>query len=324
MRSRTQLSLLATVAVFVTIYGLAAWRYDGFLSRGVLFNLLGDNAFLGVAAVGMTFVILLGGIDLSVGSMIGFTSILVATLIGKAHLHPLAAFAVAELVGALFGLGMGVLIQGFALPPFLVTLAGLFLARGLGFVLSLESVTIDHPFYRAVSGWRVFPASGLVFLVVLALGGLVSRFTRFGRTVYAIGGNEQSARLMGLPVARVKVSTYVLSGLCSALAGIIYSVYTSSGNASVGVGLELDAIAAVVIGGTLLTGGVGSVWGTLFGVLILGAIQTMITFEGTLNSWWTRITIGVLLLAFILLQRAMHHRGVTAAAGGTTATAAAR
>ena len=311
--SRTQLSLLATMVVFVAIYGLAAWRYDGFLSRGVFFNLLGDNAFLGVAAVGMTFVILSGGIDLSVGSMIGFTSILVATLIVKLHLHPLAAFAVAELVGAGFGAGMGVLIQSFALPPFLVTLAGLFLARGMGFVLSLESITIDHPFYRVVSGWEMFPAPALVFLVVLALGVFVSRFTRFGRTVYAVGGNEPSARLMGLPVSGVKVATYALSGLCSALAGIIYSVYTSSGNASVGAGLELDAIAAVVIGGTLLTGGVGSVLGTLFGVLILGAIQTMITFEGTLSSWYARITIGVLLLVFILLQRAVHHRGATAA-----------
>lgn len=311
--SRTQLSLLATMVVFVAIYGLAAWRYDSFLSRGVFFNLLGDNAFLGVAAVGMTFVILSGGIDLSVGSMIGFTSILVATLIGKFHLHPLAAFAVAGLVGAGFGAGMGVLIQAFALPPFLVTLAGLFLARGMGFVLSLESVTIDHPFYRAVSGWQAFPAPALVFLVVLALGVFVSRFTRFGRNVYAVGGNESSARLMGLPVSAVKVATYTLSGLCSALAGIIYSVYTSSGNASVAAGLELDAIAAVVIGGTLLTGGVGSVLGTLFGVLILGAIQTMITFEGTLSSWYARITIGVLLLVFILLQRAVHHRGASAA-----------
>lgn len=311
--SRTQLSLLATVTVFVVIYGLAAWRYTGFLSRGVFFNLLGDNAFLGLTAVGMTFVILSGGIDLSVGSMIGFTSIFVATLIGRFHLHPLAAFVLAEGFGALFGAGMGVLIQGFALPPFLVTLAGLFLARGLGFVLSLESLTIEHPFYRAVSGWQAFPATALVFLVVLVAAGFVSRFSRFGRAVYAVGGNEQSARLMGVPVGRVKVWTYTLSGLCSALAGIVYSVYTSSGNASVGVGTELDAIAAVVIGGTLLTGGVGSVWGTLFGVLILGAIQTMITFEGTLNSWYTRIAIGALLLAFILLQRLVHSRGSAAA-----------
>lgn len=318
-RSRTQLSLFATVLVFVTIYGLAAWRYDGFLSRGVFYNLLGDNAFLGLTAVGMTFVILLGGIDLSVGSMIGFTSIFVATLITKFHLHPLVAFALAEIAGVLFGAGMGALIQSFALPPFLVTLAGLFFARGLGFVLSLESITVDHPFYRAITGWQVFPATALIFLVVLVLAAFVSRFTRFGRAVYAVGGNEQSARLMGLPVGRVKVLTYTLSGFCSALAGIVYSLYTSSGNASVGVGTELDAIAAVVIGGTLLTGGVGSIVGTLFGVLILGAIQTMITFEGTLNSWYTRIAIGALLLVFILLQRFVHSRGTAVATTGAGA-----
>jgi simple sugar transport system permease protein len=152
------------------------------------------------------------------------------------------------------------------------------------------------------------PFGALMFLVVFAAGVYVAGSTRFGRTVYAIGGSEQSAHLMGLDVARTKVAVYALSGFCSALGGVALVVYTSAGNAINGTGLELDAIAAVVIGGTLLTGGYGSVVGTLFGLLILSVIQTAIIFEGSLSSWWAKIVTGVLLLAFILLQRVLQPR----------------
>ncbi len=302
--SRTHVPLLATVAVFVLLYAAAALRYEGFLSARVFTNLLRDNAFLGLAAIGMTFVILAGGIDLSVGAMVGCTSILLGKLINLGW-HPLPAVMVALGLGAGAGAGMGALIRHFALPPFLVTLAGMFLLRGLAFVISLETVTIQHPLYSAVAdfGLAVFPATAIVFLLVLAAAIFVAHYTRFGRNVYAIGGNEQSALLMGLPVGATKVRLYALSGFCSALAGVLYTFYTSAGNASAGTMLELDAIAAVVIGGTLLSGGVGYVFGTLVGVLIFGVIQTIITFEGTLSSWWTKIVIGVLLLLFILLQR---------------------
>jgi ribose/xylose/arabinose/galactoside ABC-type transport system permease subunit len=128
-------------------------------------------------------------------------------------------------------------------------------------------------------------------------------YTRLGRKVYAIGGNSQSALLMGLPVGRTRIAVYTISGLCSAIGGILLSFYTLSGAPLIAIGMELDVIAAVVIGGTVLTGGSGYVFGTVLGVLVLGVIQTLITFDGRLSSWWTKIVIGGLLFAFILLQR---------------------
>jgi simple sugar transport system permease protein len=195
----------------------------------------------------------------------------------------------------------------------------MFLARGMGFVVSVESLEITHPWYLTLSAWRLplgtasIPLTALVLAVVVVAGVYLAQFTRFGRNVYAIGGNEEAAVLMGLPVGTTKIWIYGLSGFCSALAGVVYTFYSSSGNASTGVGLELDAIATVVIGGTLLSGGVGSVIGTLLGVLIYGIIQTAITFEGTLSSWWTRIAIGILLLIFVGLQKLLTARTAVSA-----------
>jgi galactofuranose transport system permease protein len=306
---QTKIPLFVTILVFLALYAAAGALYDGFLSTRVFVHLLRDNAFLGLAAIGMTFVILSGGIDLSVGAVVGLTSILVARLVGDG-VHPLPAMLAALAVGGGLGAAMGAVVRYAALPPFLVTLAGMFFARGLGFLVGMESRTIDHPFYGAVAdlGLAVFPVPAAIFLLAVALGLHVARHTAFGRTVYAMGGSEASAVLMGLPVGRTKILLYALSGLCAAAAGVVYTLYTSSGNATAGTTLELDAIAAVVIGGTLLSGGVGSVFGTLVGVLILGVIQTIITFEGTLSSWWTKIVSGALLLAFVLLQRLLHGR----------------
>jgi ribose/xylose/arabinose/galactoside ABC-type transport system permease subunit len=300
---------LATAIVCLLLYLAGGLRYRGFASPGVLINFFGDNSFLGIAAIGMTFVILSGGIDLSVGGMVGLMSVAFALLIEKGHVHPVVAIPMILLGGILFGAGMGFVIHAFGLPPFLVTLAGMFLARGLAYLLKLESIPITHfldEITRAVRlpmGALELPATALIFLATFALAFAVAHFTTFGRNIYALGGNEQSAVLMGLPTGRTKISVYAVSGFCSALAGIVYCLYTFSGNPSAGMGLELDAIAAVVIGGTLLTGGVGYVAGTLIGVLIFGLIQTGLSFEGTLSSWWTRIAIGVLLLLFILLQK---------------------
>jgi ribose/xylose/arabinose/galactoside ABC-type transport system permease subunit len=310
-----QVPLAATIVVFLLLYGAASLRYDGFSSPTVFVNFFADNAFLGVAAIGETFVILSGGIDLSVGALIGFTSVLVAVLIEQYHVHPALAVMLALAAGAVFGRGMGYLIRYYALPPFLVTLGGMFLARGLGFVISLQSIPITDPAYARVSGMRLpvgpsvsVPMTAVIFLAVVAVAVYVSQYTRFGRNVYAVGGDERAGVLMGLPVGPTKVWIYTVSGLCSALAGVVYTLYSSSGYPNAAMGLELDAIAAVVIGGTPLTGGVGYVFGTLMGVLIQGIIQTAIMFQGTLSSWWTRIAIGLLLLAFILLQRILSAR----------------
>jgi simple sugar transport system permease protein len=186
----------------------------------------------------------------------------------------------------------------------------LFFCRGFSLWISRESMQIDHPAFSALSQFSIklpakasLPVSALVWLVILAFGAYLARQTRFGRTTYAIGGNEASARLMGLSVSKTKVLIYTFSGFCAALGGLVFALYTGSGNAVSGTGLELDAIAAVVIGGTLLSGGYGSILGSFIGVMILGVIQTAISFDGTLSSWWTKIFIGALLLVFILLQK---------------------
>ena len=206
---------------------------------------------------------------------------------------------------------MGCLIQWFELPPFLVTLAGMFLARGLGFVVHPQALGIKHPFFSHLVNESLsvplnakvnWPFTATCYVIIFLAATLLAHYTKFGRYVYAVGGDETSARLMGLPIARTKILLYALSGFCSALAGLVYAFYTQSGNPASCVGLELDAIAAAVIGGTLLSGGAGFMVGTLMGVLILGLIQTLITFQGNLNTWWTRIVVGLLVLLFILLQ----------------------
>ena len=307
---RERLPILVTAFVLIALTLAAGRHFDHFLTLRVLMNLLADNAFLGVVAIGSTFVILTGGIDLSVGSMVGLSSIVAASLIRNAHLHPLLGLAIPLLLGVAVGAFQGFLIARYSLPPFLVTLAGLFLCRGLALRVSQESLQIDHPFFQSLTNWSVslpgkasLGAPTLIFLAVLLLAMWIARQTRYGRAVYAIGGNATSARLMGLPVSRTIVLTYVLSGFCAALGGAVFTLYTSSGNAISGTGLELDAIAAVVIGGTLLSGGYGSVFGTLLGILILGVVQTAITFQGTLSSWWSRIVVGILLLVFMLVQK---------------------
>lgn len=310
--ARQHVPIAATVVVCTLLYVIACVLYGerGFFSWGVLLNFLRDNAVLGLTALGMTFVILSGGIDLSVGAVVGTTAILVAVAVERLHVHPAVAILAVLLLGTLFGAFQGGVIHLFRLPPFLVTLAGMFLARGIGFVVSLESVSIRHPWYQRAGDFHValLPLTALLFLVMLLIAVYLAHATRFGRNVYALGGSESSALLMGLPAGRTKVQVYALSGFCAALAGVAYTFYTYSGNASAGLTLELDAIAAVVIGGTLLSGGVGYVLGTLVGVLIYGIIQTAIAFEGTLSSWWTKIAIGALLLAFVLLQKLVQAR----------------
>ncbi len=307
---KRHLPLVATGAIFLALFITASALYDGFFSARVIVTLFSDNAFLGIAAVGMTLVIFSGGIDLSVGAVIGFTSIFTATLMTGSGLHPLAAWSLAIVLGAALGGTMGWLIHGFGLPAFLITLAGMFLARGAGFWLNTESVGIAHPWYDAIANFELsigdlihIPAAALVLVAVMALGYVIAHFTRFGRNLLAIGGSEHSAVLMGLPVGAAKVAVYTLNGACAALAGIVATLYTGSGNPSMGIGLELDAIAVVVIGGTLLAGGRGHVAGTLLGLLIFGTIQSAILFDGRLSSWWMRIVVGALLLVFILLQR---------------------
>ncbi|WP_328746976.1 sugar ABC transporter permease YjfF [Streptomyces sp. NBC_00285] len=314
-----RLPVLVTAGLFLAMYiaGLGRYQNYGFGEPQVFLNLFIDNSYLLVAAVGATFVIMSGGIDLSVGSVIGFTTMLTAWLVEDVGLPLLLVVPISLGVGAFGGFLMGYVIHNFEIQPFIVTLAGLFLFRGLCLVISKESIAITDSAVSTLAETRIplglgdLSIGAVVALVVLGVAFYVLHYTRFGRRVYAIGGNEQSALLMGLPLGGTKIAVYTMSGFCSALAGLLFMLYIQSGDPLHAVGMELDAIAAVVIGGTLLTGGSGYVLGTLFGVLVLGLIKSIIQFEGTLSSWWTKIATGVLLCAFILVQRAMTARKKT-------------
>ena len=322
MKSRF-LPLLVTFIVFLILYGIAYSRFSSFGSMRVVGNLLRDNAYLGITAVGMTFVIISGGIDLSVGSVIAFTGVFCALMIDRHGMHPLVAFAIVLSIGVTFGTLMGILIHFFKIPPFIVTLSGLFLARGMAYVLTTESISIRHPFYLEVSKLvYVFPDKGRftfaagALLVVMVLGIILAHFTRFGRNIYAIGGNPDASLLLGVPVGGTIISVYALSSFLATFAGIVLSLSKRSGDSTIALGVELDVIAAVVIGGTLLTGGVGYVVGTFIGVMLPGVIQTYLTLDGSLTPWWIKIVVGALLFAFIGLQKLLSSQYVLSRQAG--------
>ena len=305
------LPLLATISVFVALFLIGGFLYNNFLTTLVLGDILADNAFIITAAIGTTFVILSGGIDLSVGSMIGFVGVVLANL-DLAGWHPLVSAAMMLAFGLAFGALQGLIIDFCEIQPFIVTLAGLFLLRGGCFMINLDSVPIHHPFVAWYSGLSIpLPGEGElhssagVMLIALVAAIAIAHFTRFGANVYAIGGDRTSATLMGVPMRRTIVGIYALGGFYSALGGVIYAFYTSSGYPLAGTGNELTAIASVVLGGTMLTGGIGMVAGTLFGGMILGLIATLIDFNGSLNGAWIMIISGVLLFIFIVMQRSL-------------------
>ncbi len=313
----------ATIGLFLLIYLFGAFMYGdvGFTTLRTFTTLFVDNAYYGISAVGMTMVLITGGIDLSVGAVASLTGMIIAYGTTVMGIHPLICIAFSLLVGIGLGLLMGWVIHYLNVPPFITTLTGMFLARGVCSLISRESIEISHPMIDSLASWKVFfmhlkdgewvkvkPSSYfnfnvILFFVILLIGIYLLQRTRFGRNIYAIGGNEQSAKLMGLPVGRTKVLVYGFNGLCSVLAGITYALYVKSGwNLSL-QGAELDVITCAVIGGTLLTGGVGYMIGTLFGVMLKALIPALITFNGNLLSWWGKIATGLLLLLFICIQK---------------------
>lgn len=301
--------IYATVALFLVLFIIGSALYQGFFSFQVFSNLFIDNAYLIVISIGETFTILTAGIDLSVGAMIAFVSMITAAML-KNGVNPFVVIVFVLIVGIVFGTVQGILIQKFKLHPWIVTLAGMFFARGASYLISINTITINNYTFSTISRLRIPIAPGafisinvIISLVVLIGAMYLLKYTRFGRTVYAIGGSENSAMLMGLPVAKTKILVYTFSGFCSALGGLLFTIYTLSGYGLHCNGTEMDAIAACVIGGIILTGGFGYVIGPLFGVLTTGIIQSLIMFNGTLNSWWTKIAVGMLLFIFIALQR---------------------
>ena len=308
--------LLTTMTIFILAFFIGGRMYPAMQKEQVFFNLFINDASLLLVSIGMTMVMITGGIDLSVGGVIALTTAASAALL-KNGVSPLVVIPLMILMGIVFGFALGCIIQFLKVQPFIATLMGLFFARGMAYIISLSSVTITDGFYKYLAltaihipflekAYVYIPSliGPLLLLVVIYL----ANFTLFGRTVYAIGNNEQSALLMGLPVARTKIAVYAFGGFCSALAGIVFSISLLSGYGGYAPGMELDAIASVVIGGTMLTGGVGNVIGTLFGVLINGTIVSILQFNGTLSSWWTRIGVGLLTLIFIGIQSLFYMR----------------
>ena len=302
--------VLLPFAVFLAVFFIGGRLYPAMQKPQVFFNLFINDSSLLLVSIGMTLVILTGGIDLSVGGVIALVTTASAVMLRSG----VSAFIVMPLmivIGVALGTFLGWIIQDLKVQPFIATLMGLFFARGMAYIISLTSVPIKNEVYKAIALTPIyipfFPktyiyATTLVGPIMLLVAVYLTHWTRFGRTIYAIGSNEQSAMLMGLPVRRVKIMVYAFSGFCSALAGIVFSISLLAGYGQFATGMELDAIAAVVIGGTALTGGVGNVIGTLFGVLIHGTTVSILQFNGTLSSWWTRIVVGVLTLLAIGVQ----------------------
>lgn len=317
------LMVLATIGIFLVIYLAGALMYGdkGFTKLRTFMMLFVDNAYIGISAVGMTMVLITGGIDLSVAAVASLTGMFIAYGTTVLNIHPIVCMLFAICVAVTLGLAMGAMVTYLKIPPFVATLTGMFLARGVCSLISRDSISIDNALIDDLAGWKLYimKYSGgewvkikpvayinlnvVLFIVMILLGTYILQRTRFGRNVYAIGGNEQSARLMGLPVNRTKMMVYAFNGLCSALAGIAYSLYVKSGWNLALQGGELDVISSAVIGGVLLSGGVGYMVGTFFGVLLKAVIPSLITFNGTLSSWWGKIITGLLVLLFVALQQ---------------------
>jgi ribose transport system permease protein len=305
VRIQRQGALIALVAL--VLFGAARYGHD-FYQGSNLRDLLGDNAKFGFIALGMTFVIMSGGIDLSVGSVVALGGVVATQQSGHGFF---VALLVGVAAGAAVGLVNGLLIAKGGLQPFIVTLATLLSVRGLALQLShtqgvVASSTSD--FQRLSDGtFLTIPLAAWMLFAAFGLGALALRYTAWGRQVLAIGGNPDAAQLMGLHVARVRASVYVLSGALAGLAGVVLGSREGSVDTQAGSGWELTAIAAVVVGGTLLTGGVGSVLSTLVGVFLLQLIFNLINFENgkhviSISSYWESVIRGGFLLVVVLLQ----------------------
>ncbi len=308
------LPTLAALVIFIGMLLYGEFSYGRIFQYSTISNLFINNAHIIIIAAGMTAVIITGGIDLSVGAIVALSSV-AGVLLANSGLNPWLAVLVMVLIGSVFGLFSGVLIQYFNVQPFIATLSAMFLARGLAAILSTDAEKLDPESPIRLLGAKLKLIDGpkvndlevtagviIAVLVVAAVFFLLHR-TRLGRTAYAIGGSEQSAILMGLPVNRTKLWLYTISGTLSGLASVVYTSRIGVGQNIIGDGWEMQAIAATVIGGTLLTGGAGFVLGAVVGSLVLGLMNVLITKDGAVPPEWTTIIIGGILLVFVLLQR---------------------
>ncbi|MDO5337559.1 MAG: sugar ABC transporter permease YjfF [Eubacteriales bacterium] len=317
------LLLLITIVLFFAMYaaGCVVYADKGFSRLQTFMNILINNAGLICVTCGMTCVMLTGGIDISVGSLIAMDCMIMAVGIERWGWKSPVLMLFILVIGIVFGLVQGICIAYLDIQPFIVTMAGMFFARGMTAVICKEQVSIvSDKIFSFLSSYKIsIPFGGyvnkkgilqlpymritvIVALIVVALIFLMLRYTKFGRSLYAIGGNQQSATLMGLDVKKTKLKAYVLSSFLTSIGGICYCLNTMAGTTQQATGLEMDAISSAVIGGTLLTGGVGNVIGSLFGVLINGTISTLVKTNGKLISSWANIITAILLCFFIVLQ----------------------
>ena len=317
--------LIITIVLFVVMYGAGCIIYadKGFTHLQTFLNVLVNNAGLICVACGVTCVMLTGGIDISVGSLVAMDCMFLA--VGMEHwgMKSPVLMLLVLLIGIVFGAVQGFCIAYLDIQPFIVTMAGLFFARGMTAVICTDQVSIvtdtlfvklsstklNIPFgigaYANKKGVLQIPyvrASVVVALIIVVLIFLMLKYTKFGRSIYAVGGNSQSATLMGLDVRKTKMKTYVLSSFLTSIGGICYCLNTMCGTTTQATGLEMDAISSAVIGGTLLTGGVGNIIGTFFGVLSLATIQNIVSSAGLDEAWWTGITIAGMLCLFLVIQ----------------------
>lgn len=321
-----QLLMFITIGIFAVMYGAAMlFLGGGFLKAQQFFDLLNDNAALIIVSCSLTIVMISGGIDISVGGVISMTVMACAIFLnGHAGQGGFMGIATTLLLALAIGLGFGLmhgcLVSYLGIQPFIVTLAGMFLSRGLTTILSVNPVKVEHEGFLAMvkhkaeipwlgytaKNGNLIPArleiGAIVALCVVLLVYLMLRRTQLGRHIYALGGNQQSALMLGINVRRTRFLCYVIGGLLSGLAGFVFLMHKPAGNASVAMRSEMDAIAASIIGGTLLTGGVGNVIGTFFGVMILATIQKIIALSPLNESWWQEMASGAMLGLFIMLQ----------------------
>ena len=322
----TQMLMFISIGIFAVMYIAAMLTLKGgFLKPQQFFDLLNDNAALIIISCSLTIVMIGGGINISVGGVIGLTVMSCALYLNGSGIENgglciLTTLLLALGIGLGFGLLQGFLVSYLEIQPFIVTLAGMFLARGLTTILSVNPVKVEHEGFLALVkaklriSWLGYTAQNgnlipakieigaITAVAVVILMFLLLRYTRLGRNIYAVGGNRQSALMLGINVKRTVFWSYVISGLLSGLAGFVFLMHKPAGNASVALRSEMDAIAASIIGGTLLTGGVGNVIGTFFGAMILATIQKIIALSPLNASWWQEMANGAMLSFFILLQ----------------------
>lgn len=315
--------LVITIVLFFVMYlaGCVVYASKGFTHLQTFLNILINNAGLIAVTCGMTCVMLIGGIDISVGSLVAMDCMFMAVGIEQWGMSSPVLMLLILVIGIVFGLVQGFCIAYLEIQPFIITMAGMFFARGMTAVICTEQVSIvsdqffvnlanmkiNIPFgaYTNKKGVLQIPyirVTVIVALIIVLLVYLMLKYTKFGRAIYAVGGNQTSATLMGLNVKKTKFLTYMLSSVLTSIGGICYCLNTMCGTTTQATGMEMDAISSAVIGGTLLTGGVGNVIGSLFGVLINGTISTLVKSNGKLISSWANIITAILLCFFILLQ----------------------